>query len=257
MAADEAGPAEDDGVTVAEVKAGEVNRASLDKREARPGPSWLELKGRLHNLYASPPHEPTDLDHRRRRIRRRRSRTALLEAGREVRILDTSSTARSPREGSRDSRRQADDRRHPRCRGAPAALEGAEAVVHLAAIVGDPACARDPELARGHQRRGDAIARSRTPSAAGVAHLIFASTCSNYGRMADPETPVDEEAPLAPVSLYAEQKVEIEKMLLSTAARIDGADLPALRHGLRRRAAYALRPDRQRVHPRTMGRPRA
>ncbi len=28
------------------------------------------------------------------------------------------------------------------------ALEGIEAVVHLAAIVGDPACARDPDLAR-------------------------------------------------------------------------------------------------------------
>ena len=28
------------------------------------------------------------------------------------------------------------------------ALHGAEAVVHLAAIVGDPACARDPQLAQ-------------------------------------------------------------------------------------------------------------
>ena len=36
---------------------------------------------------------------------------------------------------------------------------------------------------------------------------MFASTCSNYGRMADPTTPIDEAGVLAPVSLYAEQKV--------------------------------------------------
>jgi nucleoside-diphosphate-sugar epimerase len=47
-----------------------------------------------------------------------------------------------------------------------------------------------------------------------VERFIFASTCSNYGRMADPLVPVDETAPLAPVSLYAEQKVAIERELL-------------------------------------------
>ncbi|HVQ59358.1 MAG TPA: SDR family oxidoreductase [Solirubrobacterales bacterium] len=140
---------------------------------------------------------------------------ALLEAGREVRVLDSllhdqrqiaemlegkgaKVTIGDIRDG--DARREL--------------LAGAEAVVHLAAIVGDPACARDPELAREtnvESTRG-LIADANE---AGVKHLIFASTCSNYGRMADPETPVDEEAPLAPVSLYAEQKVEIEQMLLS------------------------------------------
>jgi nucleoside-diphosphate-sugar epimerase len=43
---------------------------------------------------------------------------------------------------------------------------------------------------------------------------VFASTCSNYGRMADPLVPIDETAPLAPVSLYAEQKVAVERELL-------------------------------------------
>ena len=47
---------------------------------------------------------------------------------------------------------------------------------------------------------------------------MFASTCSNYGRMADPTVPIDETGALAPVSLYAEQKVEIEKILLGTEA---------------------------------------
>src|SRR6202007_1847519 len=39
-------------------------------------------------------------------------------------------------------------------------------------------------------------------------------TCSNYGRMTDPTVPIDETGTLAPVSLYAEQKVALEQHLL-------------------------------------------
>ncbi len=140
--------------------------------------------------------------------------TALLDAGREVRVLDSllfgqDEIAKMLEERGADVRigdvRDDETRR--------SAVEGAGAIVHLAAIVGDPACARDPELARATNIEATR-ALIADAAEAGVAHLIFASTCSNYGRMADPETPVDEEAPLAPVSLYAEQKVEIEKMLL-------------------------------------------
>ena len=92
-----------------------------------------------------------------------------------------------------------------------AALAGADAVVHLAAIVGDPACAADPELSHAVNVEG---ARALAADA-NVERLVFASTCSNYGRMSDPLVPVDETAPLAPVSLYAEQKVAIERELLS------------------------------------------
>jgi nucleoside-diphosphate-sugar epimerase len=90
------------------------------------------------------------------------------------------------------------------------ALADADAVVHLAAIVGDPACARDPELSQ----EVNVDATRTLVAEADVERLIFASTCSNYGRMADPLTPVDETAPLAPVSLYAEQKVTVERALL-------------------------------------------
>jgi nucleoside-diphosphate-sugar epimerase len=138
----------------------------------------------------------------------------LLDAGRDVRILDNLLHAQE--HVANDLVERGADFRNGDIRDAEArrsALEGAEAVVHLAAIVGDPACARDPELAR-ETNVESTRALIADANAAGVSHLIFASTCSNYGRMADPETPVDEEAPLAPVSLYAEQKVEIEKMLL-------------------------------------------
>ena len=93
------------------------------------------------------------------------------------------------------------------------ALEGADAVVHLAAIVGDPACAKDPALSNEVNVEGSR-ALVADASAAGVGRLVFASTCSNYGRMKDPTVPIDENGDLSPVSLYAEQKVGIERALL-------------------------------------------
>lgn len=105
------------------------------------------------------------------------------------------------------------------------ALDGADAVVHLAAIVGDPACARQPDLAREVNLEG-ANALIDDAVAAGVGRFVFASTCSNYGRMSDPTVPIDESGELAPLSLYAEQKVEIEKRLLGG---VEGLDATCLR----------------------------
>jgi nucleoside-diphosphate-sugar epimerase len=93
------------------------------------------------------------------------------------------------------------------------AVDGADALVHLAAIVGDPACAKDPALSRETNVEASK-ALVDAAHAAGIERFLFASTCSNYGRMADPTVPVDETGELRPVSLYAEQKVEVEKMLL-------------------------------------------
>ncbi len=97
------------------------------------------------------------------------------------------------------------------------ALRGASAVVHLAAIVGDPACAHDPELSRAVNVEGS-LALAADAQRHGVRRFLMASTCSNYGRMADPATPIDERGELAPVSLYAEQKVEVERALLGGAS---------------------------------------
>lgn len=93
------------------------------------------------------------------------------------------------------------------------AVQGADAVVHLAAIVGDPACARDPDAAR-EVNVGGSAGLVQDARDAGITRLLFASTCSNYGRMADPTVPITEEGELAPVSLYATQKVQIEQSLL-------------------------------------------
>ena len=93
------------------------------------------------------------------------------------------------------------------------ALSGIDAVVHLAAVVGDPACSRQPDLARAVNL--DAVlALIEESQRAGVSRFLFASTCSNYGKMQDGDKYVDEETELRPVSLYAETKVAVEKALL-------------------------------------------
>jgi nucleoside-diphosphate-sugar epimerase len=93
-------------------------------------------------------------------------------------------------------------------------MEGIDCVAHLAAIVGDPACAKQPDLARSTNLEGSKILYNMA-NAAGVSKFVFASTCSNYGKMEDPDTFVTEESALAPVSLYAETKVGVEQFLLS------------------------------------------
>lgn len=94
-------------------------------------------------------------------------------------------------------------------------VKNCDMVVHLAAIVGDPACNKEPELAQ----ETNFHASKQLYEAAekeGCSRFIFASTCSNYGKMSSISEFVDEESPLAPISLYAETKVLMEQFLLSS-----------------------------------------
>jgi nucleoside-diphosphate-sugar epimerase len=89
-----------------------------------------------------------------------------------------------------------------------------EAVVHLAAIVGFPAC-----QALGRQAAWrynvEAVKRVHEQAAGlGSGRLIFASTYSNYGLSSDGK-PVTEASPLNPQSLYAETKIAAEEFLLA------------------------------------------
>lgn len=95
------------------------------------------------------------------------------------------------------------------------AVAGIDAVVHLAAVVGDPACARQPDLARAVNLQGS-LALIEESQKGGVCRFIFASTCSNYGKMKDANQFADEKSELRPVSLYAETKVAVEKALLES-----------------------------------------
>ncbi len=107
-------------------------------------------------------------------------------------------------------------------------LSGVDAVVHLAAIVGDPACARDPDLARAVNLEAS-IAVLDAAAEAGAHRFVFASTCSNYGRMSDPTKYVDETAELKPVSLYAETKVGVERRMLESPGEFGDLAVTALR----------------------------
>ena len=101
-------------------------------------------------------------------------------------------------------------------------------IVHLAAIVGDPACKLQPELARATNLDASVHLLERAIQAK-VKRFVFASTCSNYGRMKQTDEYVDETSPLAPVSLYAELKVEFERLLLEELPRDCGISPTVLR----------------------------
>jgi nucleoside-diphosphate-sugar epimerase len=138
----------------------------------------------------------------------------LTAAGHNVRILDLLLHGQDEVASSLSSdgvQLMTGDVRDPAARAR--VLDGADAVVHLAAIVGDPACASDPEKSTEINIEGS-LAVAAEAERAGVGRFLFASTCSNYGRMTDPTVPIDETGELAPVSLYAEQKVAVETELL-------------------------------------------
>lgn len=94
-----------------------------------------------------------------------------------------------------------------------AALAGADAIVHFAGVVGEPACAVDPEQSWSINVEGSktVLAAAR---AAKTARLIFISTCSNYG-VAKPGELATEDLPLNSLSEYARAKVECEKLVLA------------------------------------------
>ena len=110
-------------------------------------------------------------------------------------------------------------------------------VIHLAAIVGDPACKLYTDLAYKTNWLSSKWLIERSKNA-GVSKFIFASTCSNYGKMEDPEAYVDEDSRLAPVSLYADLKVKFEKYMLNEMQKLDGFSPTSLRFS----TVYGLSP---------------
>jgi nucleoside-diphosphate-sugar epimerase len=95
-------------------------------------------------------------------------------------------------------------------------FKGVDFVVHLAAIVGYPACARAGEDASFACNLGGTRSVFELAETAGAKRFVFASTYSNYGVVPDGR-PVTEDSPLHPQSVYAESKVAAEKYLLGRA----------------------------------------
>ncbi len=135
----------------------------------------------------------------------------LLRAGYEVSVLDLYLYCEDPfaahrgnphlREVRGDIRNLADVER---------ALEGCQAVIHLACISNDPSFDLDPELGRAINY-DCFVPLVRAAKAAGVRRFIYASSSSVYGVKEEPE--VTEDLSLHPLTDYSKYKVLCEEAL--------------------------------------------
>jgi nucleoside-diphosphate-sugar epimerase len=90
-------------------------------------------------------------------------------------------------------------------------LMGVDAIVHLAGLVGDPACA----LSKDFTERSNILTTRNLYRAAQIANVkqfVFASSCSVYGLS---EEIAHEDGPTNPVSIYAETKLTSEQDILN------------------------------------------
>ncbi|HSW50814.1 MAG TPA: NAD-dependent epimerase/dehydratase family protein, partial [Bryobacteraceae bacterium] len=129
----------------------------------------------------------------------------LIASGRKVRVLDSLAYGNSALRsmfGHPSMELQAGDCRN--LKSVVSAVDGVDTVIHLAAIVGDPACEQEREAAL---ETNYAATRMLIEVARGakVRRLIFASTCSVYGAS---DELVEETSQPNPISLYAQTKVQ-------------------------------------------------
>jgi len=93
------------------------------------------------------------------------------------------------------------------------AMQDVDAVIHLGAIVGDPACALDEELTIEVNLMATRMI-AEVAKGSRINRFIFASTCSVYGAS---DELLDEHSALNPVSLYARSKIASEQVLKNLA----------------------------------------
>ena len=96
--------------------------------------------------------------------------------------------------------------------------ENVDLVIHLAAIVGDPASKAQPEMTKklNWQASKKIFNFSKKYN---VKRFIFFSTCSNYG-LSKKSKLLKENDKLKPLSLYAKTKVDFEKYLMKDSSTI-------------------------------------
>jgi len=90
------------------------------------------------------------------------------------------------------------------------AMEGRSTVIHLGAIVGDPACALNEQLTIETNLVATRFI-AEVAKGQGISRFIFASTCSVYGAS---DELLNEHSALNPVSLYARSKIASERVLM-------------------------------------------
>jgi nucleoside-diphosphate-sugar epimerase len=135
----------------------------------------------------------------------------LLDAGYEVTVLDLYIFGDDIFEGLQENTRLREvkgDLRNPA--EVAQALDGCDAVIHLACISNDPSFDLDPAL--GRSINFDCFRPLvRASKAAGVRRFVYASSSSVYGIKSDPE--VTEDLPLEPLTDYSKYKALCETVL--------------------------------------------
>ena len=118
-------------------------------------------------------------------------------------------------------------------------LDNVDYVVNLAALVGEPICKKFPKETQ--EINFDAnIKLAKKAEEKGIDRYVFTSTCSNYG-LSVGDKMLDENAKLDPISLYAESKVNSEKMLLEQLPKLQTTVLRcATAYGLASRVRFDL-----------------
>lgn len=87
-------------------------------------------------------------------------------------------------------------------------IKNADIIIHLAAIVGFPACAQHPNRAQTTNVTGS---KNIVDNLSTQQQVIFTSTGSTYGKI---EGICTEDTPIAPLTLYGSTKSEAEKLFL-------------------------------------------
>jgi len=133
----------------------------------------------------------------------------LLERGYRVRILDRLYWGEEPMAGFRDRVEvvMADVREVP-----ATALDGIDAVIHLAGLSNDPTAEYDPQANWQMNAVGTADL-GRACVERGIERMVFSSSCSLYDGL--PPAMYDETAELTPHGAYAESKRYAERELLA------------------------------------------
>jgi nucleoside-diphosphate-sugar epimerase len=136
----------------------------------------------------------------------------LLDKGHDVRVLDAmlwGDDALEPFKNEENLEIRQGDIRH--LKDLSYAVEDCDAIIHMAGIVGDPACSVNEQATQ-------SVNVEATKSLVEVAklhdidRLVFASTCSTYG--ASELMELNEGSYLNPLSLYAESKIDSEEIIL-------------------------------------------
>jgi len=136
----------------------------------------------------------------------------LLEHGHDVRVIDNflfGDDALQPFEDHENLELREGDIRH--IEDLSYAMEDRDAVIHLAGIVGDPACSVNEQATQAVNVEATK-ALVEVCKLHDVQRLLFASTCSVYG--ASELMELDEGSFLNPLSLYAESKIDSEEIIL-------------------------------------------